>query len=65
MDNSLIFDILVKDWDAEKELFHRTIFREWMSQINFFGGVVLLDSLSDDQLKNKLLEFSVAARDST
>ena len=61
----IIFDILVKDWDAEKELFHRTIFREWMSQINFFGGVVLLDSLSDDQLKNKLLEFSVAARDST
>ena len=60
----IIFEVLMKDWEDEKALLSRNTFREWMSQINFFGGVVLLDSLSDDQLKNKILEFSVAARNS-
>ncbi len=60
-----IFEILKKDWHDGKGLLNRDVFREWMSQINLYGGVVLLDSLSVEHLNRKLLEFSEMALDST
>ncbi len=46
-----IYDVMVEQWQGERELFQREAFRQWMVNLNRRGGVVLLDALSDDQLR--------------
>ena len=45
-----IYRILRSNWNNEKELFRREIFREWMVALNRRGGIILLDSLSESRL---------------
>lgn len=56
-----IYEILKEDWKKEKRMFDRAVFRQWMSKIDIYGGVVLLDALSEEQMRNKLIQFSSEA----
>ena len=59
-----IYKILLKDWQAEQELFVRATFRDWMKALNRRGGVILLDSLPDRELEELLrLEAEKALRE--
>ena len=58
---SSIFGVLKENWNDNKKLLERNIFRDWMKNINIYGGAVLLDALSDKQLEDKLREFSEEA----
>ena len=58
----VIYEILAEDWEQDKQLFHRDVFRDWMGMMNLIGGVILLDTLSKKQLKTemqKLAEISL------
>lgn len=58
---SSIYEIMKDDWLNGKELFERSVFRNWMSNIDIYGGVVLLDALSEKQLRDKLSQFAKEA----
>ena len=49
-----IYEILREDWHADKKLFTRLTFRNWMKALNRRGGVILLDSLPDRELEELL-----------
>ena len=49
-----IYAVMREDWQDERKLFERFTFRDWMKALNRRGGVVLLDSLSDKELKELL-----------
>ena len=49
-----IYAVMLSCWEDDgpkAELFQREAFRQWMVNLNRRGGVVLLDALSDDQLR--------------
>ena len=56
-----IYEFLKKDWLNGKEIFSRNVFRKWMSKIDIYGGVVLLDALSEEQLRKILIQFAKEA----
>lgn len=43
-------------WNDGKELFEREKFRSWMTALNRRGGVILLDSLPEQELDRLLRE---------
>ena len=45
-----IYRLMSESWDNGGALFIREVFRSWMIALNRRGGVVLLDSLSEDEL---------------
>ena len=46
-----IYSVMREDFDtADKALFQRDTFREWMKNLNRRGGVILLDAVPPDQL---------------
>ena len=48
-----IYLIMQEHWEANQlQLFQRNVFRNWMIGLNRRGGVVLLDSLPDTELRN-------------
>ncbi len=49
-----IYTVMKKHWENEKVLFEREAFRSWMIALNRRGGVILLDALPDDVLKQLL-----------
>ena len=49
-----IYKILLEDWQADRKLFERLTFRDWMKALNRRGGVILLDSLPDKELEELL-----------
>ncbi len=49
-----IYEILRENWYDGQELFDRVTFRSWMIALNRKGGVILLDALSDIELKRLL-----------
>ena len=51
-----IYEVMKNHWANGGELFERQNFRSWMVALNRRGGVVLLDSLSDDVLAELLRE---------
>lgn len=51
-----IYEVMKNHWENGGALFERQKFRSWMVALNRRGGVVLLDSLSDDLLANLLRE---------
>ena len=53
-----IYEVLKEDWGKDRKLLQRSEFRNWMSKINIYGGVVLLDALNAVQMKNTIQRFS-------
>lgn len=53
-----IYSIMEEHWGSDRLLFKREVFRSWMVALNRRGGVVLLDSLSKQDL-NRLLREEV------
>ena len=45
-----IYAVMREQWAGDQKLFERDRFRVWMAGLNRRGGIVLLDSLSDDAL---------------
>lgn len=59
-----IYEIMATHWEAsgpQAQLLHREIFRQWMNSLNRLGGIVLLDALSDSQLRAVLHQEASAA----
>ena len=55
-----IYEVLKEDWGKDRKLLQRIEFRNWMSKINIYGGVILLDALNATQKKNSIQRFSEA-----
>ena len=51
-----IYQVMREHWINGQKLFEREVFRNWMIALNRRGGVVLLDSLPNKQLRNLLKE---------
>ena len=51
-----IYAVMLEHLDNKSRLFERTVFREWMKALNRRGGVILLDSLPENDLIQLLRE---------
>lgn len=51
-----IYEVMYDHWNDGKELFEREKFRSWMTALNRRGGVILLDSLPEQELDRLLRE---------
>lgn len=51
-----IYEVMYDHWNDGKELFEREKFRSWMTALNRRGGVILLDSLPEEDLDRLLRE---------
>ena len=55
-----IYCVMIEGWHNGL-LLKRDPMRNWMKKINFFGGVILLDSLPNSIMKSKFREFAKEA----